>query len=72
MLLQHELKYLFFYAKKDHAGVIPGFQEFINEFTDEKAWGNDGYLVDRGLIPMPEEERARYETEARSLMVNIN
>jgi phosphate transport system substrate-binding protein len=51
---------LFFYVKKAHADVIPGIKEYLNEFTSEKAWGADGYLSDKGLIPMPDAERARY------------
>ncbi|MDJ0656373.1 MAG: substrate-binding domain-containing protein [Xanthomonadales bacterium] len=49
---------LYFYAKKAHVDVIPGMREFLAEFTSERAWGDEGYLSDRGLIPMPEEERA--------------
>ena len=48
---------LYFYVKAAHIGVIPGIREFLEEFTSEKAWGPDGYLSDRGLIPMPEYER---------------
>tara|TARA_E500000331_G_C17242569_1_gene707648 strand:+ start:581 stop:1597 length:1017 start_codon:yes stop_codon:yes gene_type:complete len=48
---------LYFYVKKAHVGVIPGLKEFLREFTSERAWGEDGYLSDRGLIPMPDEER---------------
>ncbi|NNE83590.1 MAG: PstS family phosphate ABC transporter substrate-binding protein [Alphaproteobacteria bacterium] len=48
---------LFFYVKQQHVGVIPGIKEFIAEFTSDDAWGEDGYLVDKGLIPLPEEER---------------
>ena len=48
---------LYFYAKKAHVGVIPGIAEFLAEFTSENAWGPDGYLSDRGLIPMPDYER---------------
>lgn len=58
---------LFFYVKKAHAGVIPGIQEFVNEFTSDKAWGPEGYLADKGLIPMPEEERARFADDARNM-----
>ncbi|HXQ30487.1 MAG TPA: substrate-binding domain-containing protein [Steroidobacteraceae bacterium] len=47
---------LFFYVKKAHVGVIPGIREFIGEFTSAKAMGADGYLVERGLIPMPAAE----------------
>lgn len=48
---------LYFYVKKAHVGVIPGIEEYLVEFTSEKAWGPDGYLADKGLIPMPEDER---------------
>ncbi|MCB1843359.1 MAG: PstS family phosphate ABC transporter substrate-binding protein [Halioglobus sp.] len=48
---------LFFYVKKAHVDVIPGLREFLREFTSERAWGEEGYLSYRGLIPMPEEER---------------
>jgi phosphate transport system substrate-binding protein len=48
---------LFFYVKKAHIGVIPGIKEYMAEFTSEKAFGNDGYLNDKGLIPMPDAER---------------
>ena len=47
---------LFVYAKKEHADVIPGFKEFVAEFTSEDAFGEDGYLAEKGLIPLPEDE----------------
>jgi phosphate transport system substrate-binding protein len=58
---------LFFYVKKAHAEVIPGLRDFLREFTSEKAWGEFGYLSDRGLIPLPEEEREEVATAVRSL-----
>ncbi len=58
---------LYLYVKKAHAGVIPGVNEFLNEFTSEKAWGEDGYLADKGMIPMPEEERQAFRTDAQKL-----
>ncbi len=30
-------------------------QEFLNEFTSEKAMGEEGYLVDKGMIPLTED-----------------
>ncbi len=51
---------LYLYAKSAHIGVIPGMAEFMAELTDEDTWGDEGYLADRGLIPMPEAERARF------------
>ena len=39
----------------------------VAEFTSDKAWGDEGYLTDRGLIPMPEKERAKYAKDAENL-----
>jgi phosphate transport system substrate-binding protein len=43
---------LFFYVKKAHLGVIPGLREFVAEFISDRALGGEGYLADKGLIPM--------------------
>jgi len=58
---------LFFYAKKAHVGVIPGMQEYLTEFTAEKTWGPDGYLSEKGLIPMPDKERQQYQSDVKAL-----
>ncbi len=58
---------LFIYAKKEHVGVIPGMVEFIAEYTSEGAWGPDGYLADKGLIPLPDAERAAVAESAKAL-----
>jgi phosphate transport system substrate-binding protein len=58
---------LFFYVKKAHVGTIPGIQEYLTEFTSEKAWGPDGYLSEKGMIPMPDEERKMFSQNAGSL-----
>jgi phosphate transport system substrate-binding protein len=59
---------LFFYVKKAHVGVIPGIKEYITEFTSEKAIGEEGYLADKGLIPMPEAEREKMRKDAAALV----
>lgn len=46
---------LYIYIKNAHAGVVPGIAEFAAEFMSPAATGEDGYLVDKGLIPMPED-----------------
>ena len=58
---------LYFYVKKDHVGVIPGIAEYLTEFTANKAWGEEGYLTDKGMIPMPEEERKAFGDAAANL-----
>ncbi len=58
---------LFFYVKKEHVGVVPGIEEYVAEFTSEKAWGVEGYLVDKGLIPLPEADRKNGAAEAKAM-----
>ena len=58
---------LFFYVKKAHIGVIPGLEEYIAEFTSEKASGPEGYLADKGLIALPEADRKKAAANAKSL-----
>ena len=58
---------LFFYVKNAHAAVIPGVKEYVREFTSSKAIGNDGYLIPKGLIPLPEGERSTFEKNGQTL-----
>ena len=57
---------LYFYVKKAHLDVIPGMKAYLAEFTSEKAWGSDGYLSDRGLIPMPDAERQKFRADVKN------
>lgn len=56
---------LYVYIKKAHVGVVPGIEEFITEFTAEKAFGAEGYLTDKGLIPLGEDKREGVRKAAR-------
>ncbi|MFN2368102.1 MAG: PstS family phosphate ABC transporter substrate-binding protein [Desulfurivibrionaceae bacterium] len=58
---------LYFYVKKAHVGVIRGIREYLAEFTSPRAWGEDGYLADKGMIPMPEEEREKFASDVKKL-----
>jgi phosphate transport system substrate-binding protein len=58
---------LFFYVKKAHVDTIPGMREYLNEFTSEKAWGADGYLAEKGMIPMPDAERKIFRDNVKNL-----
>ncbi len=58
---------LYSYVKKAHVGMVPGIEEYLAEFTSDKAWGKDGYLQDKGMIPMPDSERAEFAQAARRL-----
>jgi phosphate transport system substrate-binding protein len=58
---------LFIYVKKAHVGKVPGLKEFIAEFTSDGAAGEDGYLADKGLIPLADAERKRVRDAALAL-----
>ena len=58
---------LFFYVKKAHAGVIPGIEAYVAEFASEKAVGEEGYLADKGLIPLPADERKKVAETAKKM-----
>ncbi len=47
---------LFVYAKKDHMAAMPDMAAFVAEYMSAKAIGSDGYLADKGLIPLPAAE----------------
>jgi phosphate transport system substrate-binding protein len=50
---------LYVYAKGAHLGVIPGLREFLMEYVSLRSMGREGYLVDKGLVPLPAEELAQ-------------
>ncbi len=58
---------LYFYVKKAHVGVVPGLEGYIAEFTSERASGDEGYLADKGLIPLPSAQRAEVRANGESL-----
>ncbi|HEX7026553.1 MAG TPA: substrate-binding domain-containing protein, partial [Gammaproteobacteria bacterium] len=58
---------LYFYVKEAHMGRVPGIKEFLEEFTGERAIGEEGYLVDRGLIPLSEEEYQKVVDDVENL-----
>ena len=63
---------LYIYVKKSHVGVIPGITEYLTEFTSDRAWGEEGYLAEKGLIPMSKDERKTWAADAKALKVLVN
>jgi len=59
---------LFFYVKKAHIGVIPGLQEYLAEFASDNAIGEEGYLIDTGLVPLESRQLSRLKADARNLV----
>ena len=58
---------LYFYVKKGHVGLIPGMQAYLDAFVSKKAMGEDGYLVDKGMIPLGQEEYKAVKSAAENL-----
>lgn len=48
---------LFVYVKKGQLQKVPGLYALLSELLSENASGEDGYLVDKGLIPLSRPER---------------
>ena len=58
---------LFLYVKTAHVVGIPGLAEFVAEFVSDRAAGRDGYLADKGLMPLPKSELDAERAKARAL-----
>jgi phosphate transport system substrate-binding protein len=63
---------LFLYAKKAHANVIPGFKEFLTEYTGKTAVGSTGYLYKVGLVPNAKETEEKVRDVATKLTAMKN
>ncbi|MFD2176899.1 substrate-binding domain-containing protein [Veronia pacifica] len=62
---------LYFYVKKAHQNVIPGLKEYVTSFTSEDAIGDEGYLTDRGLIPLAARDWKVVRNSAVDLKPNL-
>ena len=60
---------LYFYVKKAHVDQVPGIVEYVSAFTSEDAWGPEGYLADKGLVPLPDAARAGMAKAAQAMEV---
>jgi len=58
---------LYFYVKKAHIGTVPGIAQYLREFTAERTWGDEGYLADKGMIPLGEEKRNAIGADVKAL-----
>ncbi|MCH4563730.1 substrate-binding domain-containing protein [Halomonas sp. EGI 63088] len=61
---------LFFYVKNQHAEEVPPLYDYVEMFVSETMIGEGGYLMDLGLIPLPEAEReqTRKKVEERATL----
>ena len=59
---------LYFYVKKAHIDTVPGIQRYMRMFVAGQAVGEEGYLVERGLIPLLPEELQQYRNTVSGLI----
>lgn len=60
---------LFLYFKKEHFALVDGMREFIKEIISPNTIGKDGYLLQKGLIPLTDLELKKVRDE---VMQNLN
>ena len=58
---------LFFYVNMHNYKDNPSLKAFVEFFVSEEVMGEDGALIDRGLIPLPDEE---YQNTVRAAADN--
>jgi len=59
---------LYFYVKSEHLGKVPGLKEYTEEFLSEGAIGEEGYLALEGLVPLPDNERAKVRKDVAAAL----
>ena len=57
---------LYIYTKIAHYQLVAGLKEFLEEYTSDISWGEEGYLSDLGLIPLTEEEREKINSRVQN------
>ena len=57
---------LFVYVKDAHVSKISGMKEFVKELISKGALGEDGYLSNKGLIPLPADEFKKLSSDIRN------
>lgn len=58
---------MYFYIKGAHVGKIPGILEYASEFTSDRAMGEDGYLPERGLIPLKRDALRQVQADVKNM-----
>jgi phosphate transport system substrate-binding protein len=59
---------IYLYVKIKHVDAIKGLKKFLYEFTSEHAIGPDGYLAEKGFIPIDDQGRNSARDSVLSLV----
>ena len=60
---------LYIYAKKQNVATTKGIAEFLAEYVSKEALSEDGYLADKGLVTLPEDQAAVSEATVKDMIV---
>ncbi len=63
---------LYMYIKNAHRNKISGLNEFLTEIVSEYTIGEEGYLIDRGLIPAPKDLREKMAMDVKNRVILKN
>lgn len=58
---------LFIYAKDANSSIVKGMGEFAAELTSDEAIGQEGYLLENGLIPLHVDELKKVQEKVKSM-----
>lgn len=58
---------MYFYVKDQNIPLVPGLAEFVVESVSDGAAGVDGYMIEKGLIPLHEAELGKAQEVAATL-----
>ncbi|MEQ9504633.1 MAG: substrate-binding domain-containing protein [Hyphomonas sp.] len=58
---------MYFYVKDQNIPLVPGLAEFVTESVSDGAAGEDGYMIEKGLIPLHEAELGKAQEIAATL-----
>lgn len=59
---------LYMYVKKQHIGVIPGLQEYLDFFVSDDMAGPEGKLIEYGLVADPNLAQTQADVKADKVM----
>jgi phosphate transport system substrate-binding protein len=57
---------MYIYVKNSHVDQVKGLKEFVAEYVSEDAMGTDGYMADKGLVPVAASELPEIAKNATS------
>ncbi len=61
---------LYLYVKDDHAQLVRSLGDFVSAYVSEDIIGDEGLLVDAGLVPLPADQRQEMRERVAKFVTN--